>query len=79
MPEGHTSPVHSVAVSADGQLLCSGGFDGTVCVWSTTSGARLHMLRADRPYERMNVAGVSGLTEAQHVALRTLGAVDGGN
>ena len=36
---GHDGPVASVAWSADGQRLASGGLDNTVKVWDTQSGA----------------------------------------
>ena len=31
---------------------------------------------SDRPYERMNITGATGLTEMQRAALRALGAVE---
>jgi hypothetical protein len=31
---------------------------------------------ADRPYENMNITGVTGLTEAEKTTLKTLGAVE---
>jgi hypothetical protein len=33
-------------------------------------------LRCDRPYERMNISGVTGITEAQKASLKTLGAIE---
>ena len=33
-------------------------------------------LRADRPYERVNITGVTGVTDAQKVVLKALGAVE---
>jgi hypothetical protein len=33
-------------------------------------------LRADRPYERMNITDVTGLTEVQKASLRALGAIE---
>jgi hypothetical protein len=33
-------------------------------------------LRGERPYERMNIAGAHGLTEAQRAALKALVAVE---
>jgi hypothetical protein len=31
-------------------------------------------LRSERPYERLNIAGVTGITEAQRASLKNLGA-----
>ncbi|MBV9597659.1 MAG: hypothetical protein JOZ87_12435 [Chloroflexi bacterium] len=70
------SPVYGVALSQDGRLLASGSFDGSLRLWDPGTGALLHTLRADRPYERVDVTGVSGLTAAQHAALVTLGAIE---
>jgi len=74
--EGHTSPVYAVAMSRDGTLLASGSFDGTTRLWDIASGACVRVLRDDRPYERMNIRGLKGITDAQRSALLTLGAVD---
>jgi WD40 repeat protein len=74
--EGHTSPVYAVAMSLDGTLLASGSFDGTVRLWDIASAACVRILRSDRPYERMNIRGLKGLTDAQHSALHKLGAID---
>lgn len=35
---GHKDSVTSLAFSTDGQLLASGGFDGIVQIWDTSSG-----------------------------------------
>jgi len=42
--EGHTNAVRGVALSADGQLLASGSFDGTVRLWEVSSGQQLATL-----------------------------------
>jgi len=38
--------------------------------------SRLHIAKFSRPYERMNITGITGLTEAQKSALKALGAVE---
>lgn len=74
--DGHPGPVMSVALSLDGQVLASGSFDGAVRVWDTRSSACLCSLRTDRRSERLDIAGVSGITDAQRSALLALGAVE---
>jgi WD40 repeat protein len=73
--QGHTDRVYSVAFYADGSLLASGSNDKTSKLWDTQTGACVATL-LDRPYERMNITGATGLTEAQKAALRALGAVE---
>jgi hypothetical protein len=73
---GHANWIWTVAFSPDGQLLASGSYDGTIKFWDVQTGKCLQTLRSERPYERMNIIGVRGLTEAQKVALRALGAIN---
>jgi WD40 repeat protein/DNA-binding XRE family transcriptional regulator len=74
--EEHRGGVWGVAVSGDGDLFASGSFDGTIKLWAPRAGASLRTLRADRRYERMDVTGLTGVTQAQRSALFALGAVD---
>jgi len=71
---GHTGAVRGMALSADGQLAASGSFDGTVRVWEAQSGTYLRTLRPERRYERMDITGLRGITEAQRTSLIGLGA-----
>jgi WD40 repeat protein/transcriptional regulator with XRE-family HTH domain len=73
---GHTGGVPGVAFSADGCLLATGSFDGTVKLWDLGSCACLRTLRRERRYERLDITGVTGITEGQRQALIALGALD---
>jgi ATP/maltotriose-dependent transcriptional regulator MalT len=43
-------------------------------LWETRTGKCLSTLRSERPYERLNISGVTGLNEAEKASLRALGA-----
>jgi WD40 repeat protein len=73
---GHAGRVWSVDFSPHGSLLASGDDDGVVVVWEVKTGHCYRTFRIDRPYERMNIRGVVGITEAQKASLRALGAVE---
>src|SRR5690349_20648670 len=73
---GQQGGVYGVALSADGRLVASGGVDGTVRLWGTQTGTCLHTQRPDRPYERLDISGVTGITASQRAALVALGAVE---
>ena len=75
--------VESVSLSLDGRLLATTGHDETIKLWDMMSlevaqgtDSCLATLRAPGPYAGMNIAGVMGITTAQRVALKVLGAVD---
>ncbi|NTU81278.1 MAG: helix-turn-helix domain-containing protein [Chloroflexales bacterium] len=70
------SVVWNVALTADGRRAVSGEHDGTLRVWDMDTGVLLHTLRADRPYERMDITDLDGITEAQRASLKALGAVE---
>ena len=68
--------VWAVAFSPDNRLLASGDDDGTLVLWDVETGTCRQVLRSDRPYERMNIHGVKGITAAQRSSLKTLGAIE---
>jgi len=73
---GHTAPVMAVAFFPDGRRLATGGEDETIRIWDTETGTELAMWRIERPYERVNISGATGITEAQRGTLQLLGAID---
>lgn len=72
---GHQGCVWTLAFVKD-TLLASGGQDETIRLWDVNTGTCQQTLRSERPYERMDITGASGLTEAQKAALRALGAIE---
>ncbi len=76
LQQGHEGAIQSLKVSADGQKLASCGDDNIIQVWDIQSGKHLRTLRQDRPYERLNITGIKGLSKVQKETLRTLGAFE---
>jgi WD40 repeat protein len=74
--QGHTSSIRSVAFDPEGRMLVSSSEDGTIRLWDSSTGECLKILTIDRPYEGMNISGVTGLTDAQKETLRILGAIE---
>ena len=74
--KAHQGAMQSLKRSPDGQRLASCGDDGAIQVWDLANGEHLRTLRRDRPYERLDISGVKGLTDAQRATLRALGAVE---
>jgi WD40 repeat protein/transcriptional regulator with XRE-family HTH domain len=73
---GHTDRVRSVAFNPLGQTFVSSSDDGTIRVWDAQRGDFLKLLRSERPYEGMLISDVQGLTDAQRLNLRALGAIE---
>ncbi|MEO0455388.1 MAG: NB-ARC domain-containing protein [Cyanobacteria bacterium P01_A01_bin.114] len=74
--QGHHGVVRAVDVSPDGQTLISASDDGSLKRWDIQSGQLLQTLMIDRPYEKMQSSGMTGITPAQKLTLIDLGAVD---
>jgi WD40 repeat protein/transcriptional regulator with XRE-family HTH domain len=71
---GHGNWIWSVSFSPDGEIIASGSDNGTIKLWDRRTRECLKTLISDRPYERMNITGVKGLTETQEMTLQALGA-----
>ncbi|BAY25138.1 WD-40 repeat-containing protein [Calothrix sp. NIES-2100] len=74
--QAHINRVWSVAFHPDGQILASGSGDGTIKLWNVKTGECIKTLQVERPYEGMNITGITGLTAAQIATLKALGAVE---
>ena len=74
--QAHQGTIRSLKVSPDGRLLASCGDDGAIMLWDLHNGEHLQTLRRDRPYERLDITGIKGLSQAQKASLRALGAME---
>ena len=74
---GHREVIYRVAFTPDGAAVVSSGFDGAIKFWDSQTGECINTVTVEGPYAGMNIAGVTGITEAQKAALKTLGAVEG--
>ena len=74
--QGHDNWVWSVAFSRDAQMLASASQDETIKLWDAKTGDCLKTLPVPKPYQGMNITGVTGLTDAQKATVKALGAVE---
>jgi len=49
--------------------------DQAIKLWDIATRECLNTLRGDRPYEGMNITGVTDITAAQEATLQALGAI----
>jgi WD40 repeat protein len=68
--------IYGMLMRADGQQVISGGDDGVIKIWDVQTGVCRAKLRPDRRYERMDISGLTGVTQVQRAALQALGAID---
>lgn len=72
--KGHTQGILTLTFNPINQTLASGSVDETIKTWDISTGRCLKTMRVKRPYEGMNIKGVTGLTESQKDTLKVLGA-----
>jgi WD40 repeat protein len=74
---GHEREVWSVAFHPQTLEVFSAAQEGTIKRWDVATGQCLQTFQEDKPYDQMNIEGITGLTEAQKSSLKTLGAIAG--
>jgi WD40 repeat protein len=74
--KAHQGTVQSLGISPNGRRLASCGDDGAIVLWDLERGEPLQTLRRDRPYERLDITGIRGLSDAQKASLCALGAFE---
>jgi WD40 repeat protein/transcriptional regulator with XRE-family HTH domain len=73
-----TGEIRSVAFSSDGHLLACGGEDENIQLWDVDTRSQRQPLKSNHLYERMDITGVIGLTNAEKASLKALGAIERG-
>lgn len=74
--QAHDGLVHSIQINPDGWTAASCREDGAIKLWDIQCRQRLSTMRSNRPYERLTITGMTGITEEQKVTLRVLGVVE---
>ncbi|GAA6616504.1 WD40 repeat domain-containing protein [Scytonema sp. NUACC26] len=72
---GHKHWVLGIALHPNEQILASASQDQTIRLWDILIGECQEILRSPRPYEGMNITGISGLSTPQIDTLTALGAI----
>ncbi len=72
----HENWVRSLRFHPTEPWLFSGGQDGYLSCWDIEQLQLVQQARPDRPYERMQIQGLKGLSKTQRQMLEELGAID---
>nr|WP_322685973.1 caspase family protein [Nostoc sp. DedQUE07]MDZ8132322.1 caspase family protein [Nostoc sp. DedQUE07] len=72
---GHEDGVMSLEFSPDGRLIVSGSIDETIRIWDASTGKCIKVINC-KIFAGLNITGVRGLTSAQRIALKLMGAID---
>ena len=74
--QGHKPWVTDLAINSPARVVASSSGSPMIRLWDMVSGECLQTLKIPGPYEGMNIAGVTGITDAQRTTLKALGAVE---
>lgn len=64
----------SIAFNTDSNLLAVGRDKENIQIWDINTGEIVSCLKGDRPLEKVNITGVTGLTNSTIASLKQLGA-----
>jgi WD40 repeat protein/transcriptional regulator with XRE-family HTH domain len=74
--QGHAKAVTAIAFHPTEPILASSSKDGSIKQWDLNSFECIATWKSPRPYENMDITGVTGLNAAQKQSLKQLGAVE---
>jgi WD40 repeat protein len=74
--KSHSNRIWSVCYSPEVDILFSCSEDESIKLWDVESGNCLETFTIPKPYDGMNIRGVTGLTQATIDTLKVLGAVE---
>jgi WD40 repeat protein/transcriptional regulator with XRE-family HTH domain len=74
--QGHAKAVTAIAFHPTEPILVSSAKDGSIKYWNLNTFQCVNTWQALRPYEDMNITGVTGLNAAQKKCLKELGAIE---
>lgn len=74
--QGHAKAVTAIAFHPSEPILVSSSKDGSIKQWDLNRFQCIATWKSPRPYENMNITGVTGLNTAQKQCLKLLGAVE---
>ena len=72
----HQGAVFSVVCSPDGEIIATASEDETIKLWNPQTGKCWQTMKTAGLYENMNITEITGLSEAQKIVLKRLGAVE---
>lgn len=74
--QGHSNRVFGAVFSPNGKIIASASGDETIKLWDVETGCCITTFKCPKPYEGMNIADVTGITDATRATLLSLGACE---